>query len=70
MVPLMRCLFLLTILGEFMALTINELEEKLKRFDEITLIELLGVDSSDIVNAFRDLIEDKFDKLEGEVNDY
>lgn len=53
-----------------MALTINELTEKLKRFDEITLIELLGVDSSDIVNAFLDLIEDKFDKLEGEVNDY
>jgi len=52
-----------------MALTILELAEKLKRLDEITLVEVLNLNSSDIVNAFMDVIEDKFDKLEGEIDD-
>lgn len=52
-----------------MALTILELAEKLKHLDEITLVEMLNLNSSDIVNAFMDTIEEKFDKLEGEVND-
>jgi len=30
---------------------------------------VLNLNSSDIVNAFMDVIEDKFDKLEGEIDD-
>ena len=52
-----------------MALTILDLAEKLKHLDEITLVEMLNLNSSDIVNAFMDTIEEKFDKLEGEMND-
>jgi tetrahydromethanopterin S-methyltransferase subunit B len=52
-----------------MALTINEVAEKLKQLDEITLVELLDVNSNDIVNAFMDVVEEKIDKLEGELDD-
>jgi hypothetical protein len=52
-----------------MALTILEVAEKLKQLDEITLVELLNLNSTDIVNAFMDTIEEKFDKLEGEFDD-
>ena len=52
-----------------MALTINEIAEKLKQLDEIMLVELLNLNSSDLVNAFMDIVEEKADKLEGELDD-
>ena len=44
-------------------LTLEELKERLSRFDEVTLLEMLGVDSEELVEAFSDLIESKYDKL-------
>jgi len=50
-----------------MALTLNDIKDRLKQIDEIALLELLGVCSEDLVERFTDLIEDNFDKLEKEV---
>lgn len=49
-------------------MTLNELKEKLaSQYDEVTLIDLLGVTSDQIVEAFEDLIDEKFEELEREV---
>lgn len=50
-----------------MTTTLEELKEKLKLVEETILIDMLGLDSEKIVEAFTDIIEDRFDKLEGEV---
>ena len=47
-----------------MSLTLPELYDKLLGLDEITLLELLQIDSEQIVEAFKDLIDDKADSLE------
>ena len=47
-----------------MAFTIPEILERLKRLDELTLIEELGLTSEDIVDRFSDIIEDQADRLE------
>jgi len=53
-----------------MELTIEELKEKLaERLDEVTLLDLLGITSYDLVERFADLIEDKYDKLLKEIED-
>jgi len=53
-----------------MPLTLEELKEKLaERLDEITLLELLGINSYDIVERFEDLIENNYDKLMKEIED-
>jgi len=53
-----------------MPLTLEELKEKLaERVDEVTLLELLGITSYDLVERFEDVIEDKFEKLEKEIDD-
>lgn len=49
-----------------MPLILTELQEKLKRLDEITLLELLNISSEDIVERFIDLIELQADDLEKE----
>lgn len=50
-------------------ITLEELKEKLKRLDEVDLIDILGVSSDDIVEAFEYLIEEKQDKLKKEYID-
>lgn len=50
-----------------MALTLNDIKDRLKQINEIDLLELLEINSEDIVERFTDLIEDNFDKLEKEV---
>jgi len=50
-----------------MALTLNDIKDRLKLIDEVDLLELLEINSEDIVERFTDLIEDNFDKLEKEV---
>ncbi len=40
-----------------------ELLEELRKLDEVTLIELLGVNSTDIVDAFLDIINDNLEYL-------
>jgi hypothetical protein len=39
-----------------------------KKLDEITLMELLNLNSEEIVDAFQDKIEDDFDRLSKEIN--
>lgn len=48
-------------------LTFEELKERLEMLDEITLMELLNIQSSDLVHRFEDVIEDNRDKLEREI---
>jgi len=53
-----------------MPLTLEELKEKLaEQLDEVTLLEILGITSYDLVERFEEVIEDKFDKLEKEIDD-
>lgn len=40
-----------------------ELIEELKLVDEVTLLELLNIDTQDIIDAFLDRIEEKQGKL-------
>lgn len=51
-----------------MALTLEEIKERLKRWDETVLIEELGIQSDAIVARFEDIIEDQIDRLEELVN--
>lgn len=44
-------------------LTIEELKERLKDWDEVDLLDALGITSDLIVERFHDLIEDKYDTL-------
>jgi hypothetical protein len=45
-----------------MTLTLQEIKEKLaEEFDEITLLEVLNINSYDLVDAFFDRIEDKYE---------
>lgn len=47
-----------------MNLTIKELGEKLAAvYDEVSLLEILGINAHDIVARFPDLIEQKYDEL-------
>lgn len=50
-----------------MTLTLAELKEKLIRFDELVLIELLDLTSEDLLDRFEDVVENKFDKLIKEI---
>lgn len=51
-----------------MALTLEEIKERMKRWDEVTIIEELSIRSDDIVERFDDIIEDNADRLEKLVN--
>ncbi len=51
-----------------MPLTLEEIKERMKRWDEITIIEELSLRSEDIVERFDDYIEDQADRLEQLVN--
>jgi hypothetical protein len=48
-------------------LTLEELKERLKRVDELTLLELLDISSEDLVELLEYEIEKNFDKLKQEV---
>lgn len=50
------------------SLTLQELKERLKRLDELSLLELLNVTSEEIVELFEDRIEDNYDTLLEEVS--
>ena len=45
------------------AITFEELKEALKRLDEVTLLELLGLQSDDLVDRFDDVIEKRQEYL-------
>jgi len=42
-----------------MPLTHNEISDKLMQLDEVTLLEVLEINSEDLVNRFQDFIETK-----------
>lgn len=49
-------------------LTLPELHEKIiEQVSEIDLIDLLGLTTEDLVYAFQDKIEDRYDKLVSEL---
>lgn len=52
-----------------MPLTLEELKDRLKKQDEVSLLEVLDISSEEIVERFIDLIEDRFEKLEEELQD-
>lgn len=45
-------------------LTLPELYEKLLSLDEITFLEVLEITTEDLIEAFKDKIDDNADKLE------
>ena len=47
-----------------MALTLEELKGRLKQLDEVILVDVLQLESEDIVNRFEDVIERNFYNLE------
>jgi hypothetical protein len=48
-------------------ITLIELREKIAdNYDEITILELLEINAEDLVVAFSDRIEDRFEKLSAE----
>jgi len=51
-------------------MTINDLMDRLKQTDEVTLMELLEITSEDLVNRFQDKIEEQFESLETQFDDY
>jgi len=50
-----------------MALTLEDLKDKLKREDEVTLMELLEVSSEDLVEMFEHRIDARYEIL---IEDY
>ena len=46
-----------------MAITFHELKARLKQIDEISLLEVLGLTSEDIVERCSDIIEDQYEIL-------
>jgi hypothetical protein len=49
-------------------ITIVELKERLAaQFDELTILDMLEVDSKMLVDAFTELVEENYDKLVAEV---
>lgn len=53
-----------------MTLTLQELKEKLAdEYDEITLLEVLNINSYDLVDAFFDRIEERYEHLCKQIED-
>lgn len=52
-----------------MSLTFEDVRDRLKNLDEITLLEVLDVSSEDIVDRFADRIEDRLITLEEELSE-
>ena len=48
-------------------LTLEEIKDKLKQLDEVTLLETLGLTSEDLINRCADLIEENLDELADDV---
>ncbi|MEM4379920.1 MAG: hypothetical protein QXL01_04450 [Thermoplasmatales archaeon] len=52
-----------------MITTTNDLVERLKLLDEVTLIEILDLRSEEIVDRFADVILDRFDEIASQLDD-
>ena len=47
-----------------MSLMLTDLFDRLKQWDEVELLDILGITSEEIVERFSDIIEDRFETLE------
>ena len=52
-----------------MTKTFEEVCEYLRHLDEITLLEVLNISSEDLVDRFKDIIEDRIEQLATEIED-
>lgn len=52
-----------------MPLTFEELRDKLRQVDEISLLEILDISSEELVERFQDRIEDRMEELESDFED-
>lgn len=50
-------------------MTLEEIVERMRRFDEVYLMEILNISSDDLIEAFRDRIEEHIEKLKKEVDE-
>ena len=50
-------------------LTLEDIKDKLKQLDEVTLMETLEITSEDLVDRFSDIIEIKIETLENDLDD-
>lgn len=50
-------------------LTLTELQEKLKREEECSLLEILNLTSEDILDRFYDKVEERYEQLAKEFDD-
>lgn len=50
-------------------LTLPDIYDKLKRLDEVTILELLEINTEEIVARFQDRVEDMADYLEELLDD-
>ena len=46
-----------------MPITLEELKEKMKRWDELDILDTLDITSEELVEIFSDAIEEKYDQL-------
>lgn len=51
-------------------MTIHEVKEKLKRYDELTILELLDISSEELVEAFTEVIEDNLETIKEMLDDH
>lgn len=47
-----------------MALTLNDILDRLRQLDEVELLDILGINSDILVDRFADIIEEKLEQLE------
>lgn len=47
-----------------MTMTLEDIKDKLKKLDEVILLEVLEISSEELVDRFIDKVEDNFDELE------
>lgn len=52
-----------------MTMLLEELKEKLRNVDEIALLEMLNINSDELVKRFADEIEENIEKLIKELDD-
>lgn len=45
------------------------IKQHLKKMDEVALLELLNIQSSDLVEAFSELIEERMEQLEKDIDE-
>ena len=50
--------------------TLPEMLAQLKQLDEIELVELLGVNSEDLIERFSDIVEDNVEKFDEALNQW